>query len=475
MAAEERHVQLTEPYKIKDGNETELHPLSAQPASPIRHIAWSARILAATRAEETERTTSPPLVVDPLAANLAYPNHSHSGSGSSSGDGNDEYGSRRMWLHHTHFHFRRIKDREDSAEVARLQAEAVELNRDKAERPDTLIRCRYIDQLLAAVEAPASAAPSQQQQQPDQPTHFQQLVLLGAGLDTRAYRCDCLAGVRVYEVDRAEVFTYKRAILQQSKADFKAASVEYIVGELTKAVDGGESVTGTAGAHSGGGGQKGKRREKAEEKLDLTKARDRRALQVIQQKRSKQQHAAQSAASHHADTSSLSPATAASTTAAVELSVAPAWSTALLASSTFDASLPTIWILEGLCMYLTPAQLSSLLCTAASLCPPSSILCFDHVTAKLGRWHRLFSSALSRADCVRLVESACAPNGGWRVGERRGQEVRAGYEVGDGVVGIGRDELSYGRYCRDVLVVEAGNGQRVVAQSYIVTAVRQPH
>lgn len=74
---------------------------------------------------------------------------------------------------------------------------------------------------------------------------------------------------------------------------------------------------------------------------------------------------------------------------------------------------------------------------------------------------------------MRLVESACVSKDGWRVGERRGGEVRVGYEVGDGVIGIGREELSYGRYLRDVSVVEAGNGRRVEVQSYIVTAVRQ--
>ena len=456
--------------KMEGTTDTDHPSTSAHPAAaPIRHIAWSARILAATRAEESERTVSPPLVVDPLAARLAHPNNS-----TSSSDSTDEYGDRRMWLHHTHFHFRRIKDKADPAEVARLQAEADELNRDKAERPDTLIRCRYIDQLVAATIAAsearrAAAAESEQ----DQPAPFRQLVLLGAGLDTRAYRCECLAGVRVYEVDRAEVLAYKQAVLQQSSASLKAPSVEHIVGELSMAVEGVEAVVSDTGAYTGKvGAKKGKRREKAAEELDLSKARDRRALQAIELKRSKQQHAETKPASQAVDISQQ-PATSLSS-AAIDTLSAPAWSTALLASSTFDSSLPTIWVLEGLCMYLTPSQLSSLLRTAASLCPPSSVLCFDHVTAKLGRWHRLFSSALSREDCVRLVESACLPSGGWRVGERRGREVRVGYEAGDGVVGIGRDELSYGRYLRDALAVEAGNGRQIEVQSYIVTAVRQP-
>ena len=464
MAALQPSLHSTDQAKTEASIDAQQSSSSALPAaSPIRHIAWSARILAATRAEETERTTSPPLVVDPLAVHLAYPHNS--------GDGSDEYGARRMWLHHTHFHFRRIQDRADEAEVARLRAEADELNQDKAERPDTLIRCRYIDQLIAATVAPPTTG-----QQPNAAPGFSQLVLLGAGLDTRAYRCDCLAGVRVYEVDRAEVLAYKQAVLQQCKAELKAASVEYVVGELSKTAGTEQAEASDTYAHGQRVGNKGKRREKAEEKLDLSKARDRRALQVIQRKRSKQHDAAaQSVVSQAADSSQPQPQplTSASSTS-LDTSSAPAWTTALLASATFDPTVPTIWVLEGLCMYLTPAQMSSLLRTAASLCPLSSILCFDHVTAKLGRWHRLFSSALSRADSVRLVESACLPKGGWCVGERRGREVRAGYEAGDGVVGISRDELSYGRYLRDVLAVETGQGRRVEVQSYIVTAVRQP-
>ena len=457
----EESPQSSEQATSNTTSRTEHSAISAEPAAaPIRHIAWSARILAATRAEETGRTASPPLVVDPLAARLAHPDSDSSPTLSSGSGSSDEYGSRRMWLHHTHFHFRRIQDSTDAAEVARLRAEADELNRDKAERPDTLIRARYIDQLIAATFAPSTV------QQPDAP-HFRQLVLLGAGLDTRAYRCECLAGVRVYEVDRAEVLTYKQAILQQAKAELKAASVEYIVGELRTA---GEGETADAAVHR----KKGRKREKAEAELDLSKARDRRALQVIQQKRSKQQQtAAQAAAPPTTEDRQLQDhSTTPAPSASIDTPSAPAWSAALQASGTFDPSQPTVWVAEGLCMYLTFSQLSSLLRTAASLCPPPSLLCFDHVTAKLGRWHRLFSSALSRADCVRLVESACLPNGGWRVGERRGREIRVGFETGDGVVGIGRDELSYGRYLRDTLIEQAGNGRSVEVQSYIVTAVR---
>ena len=456
------------------------------PAPLIRHIAWSARILAATRAEETQRTASPPLVIDPLAHILAYPDGDSRASDSSSSispTSDAEYNSRRMWLHHTHFHFRRVRDKRDLAEVERLRVEADAINREAAERPDTLIRCRYIDQCIAAEAVTVAAAPAVSTEAAARSASpaFKQLVLLGAGLDTRAYRCAALAGVRVYEVDRAEVLAYKQSVLQRNevKAELKAQSVEYIVGELTQASTNPavEKPTNTMGKKGVSRTAK-KKREKAESELDLTKARDRRALQAIQLKRSKQQQQ-RHIHSPAVDPCQPQPYSAESSTSASTSSSAvlpptpapvpiPAWSTALLASPTFDPSLPTCWVLEGLCMYLTPTQLEALLSTAASLCSSPSLLCFDHVTSRLGRWHRLFSSSFSRDECVRLVEQS-----GWRVGQRRDREERrglVGYEAGDGVVGIGRSELSYGRYLRDVLVVQDGNGRQVEVQSYIVTA-----
>ncbi|WP_237331238.1 SAM-dependent methyltransferase [Streptomyces mexicanus] len=45
-----------------------------------------------------------------------------------------------------------------------------------------------------------------------------QVVLLGAGLDARAYRLDWPPGVTVYEVDTAEVLAFKQAVLDRADA-----------------------------------------------------------------------------------------------------------------------------------------------------------------------------------------------------------------------------------------------------------------
>lgn len=50
-----------------------------------------------------------------------------------------------------------------------------------------------------------------------------QIVLLGAGLDSRAYRLDWPPGCVVFEIDRDEVLTFKRAVLDGLSAAPKAA------------------------------------------------------------------------------------------------------------------------------------------------------------------------------------------------------------------------------------------------------------
>ena len=57
-----------------------------------------------------------------------------------------------------------------------------------------------------------------------------QIVLLGAGFDTRAYRLPLPAGVRIIELDRAELLAEKEAVLQQHLAqpqcDRRAAAAD---------------------------------------------------------------------------------------------------------------------------------------------------------------------------------------------------------------------------------------------------------
>ncbi|MFF4244746.1 class I SAM-dependent methyltransferase [Streptomyces sp. NPDC001822] len=54
---------------------------------------------------------------------------------------------------------------------------------------------------------------------------IRQVVLFGAGLDTRAYRLDLPSGSVVYEIDRAGVLAFKREVLDGTSARPKAARV----------------------------------------------------------------------------------------------------------------------------------------------------------------------------------------------------------------------------------------------------------
>lgn len=76
--------------------------------------------------------------------------------------------------------------------------------RTRPPSPRIAIRTRYFDDFAAAACRGAAGA--------------KQLVILGAGMDTRAYRLAALDGVVVYEVDVAEVLELKEALLAAAKA-----------------------------------------------------------------------------------------------------------------------------------------------------------------------------------------------------------------------------------------------------------------
>lgn len=54
---------------------------------------------------------------------------------------------------------------------------------------------------------------------------IRQVVLVAAGLDTRAFRLDWPAGTRVFEIDQPEVFAYKDAVLDELAARPRADRV----------------------------------------------------------------------------------------------------------------------------------------------------------------------------------------------------------------------------------------------------------
>uniref|UniRef100_A0A7S4SW59 S-adenosyl-L-methionine-dependent methyltransferase n=1 Tax=Alexandrium monilatum TaxID=311494 RepID=A0A7S4SW59_9DINO len=85
------------------------------------------------------------------------------------------------------------------------------------------LRTRWIDDRICAE---AEAAPDLQ------------LVIVGAGLDTRAYRLEGLRGKKVFEVDFAEVLEAKRTILSEGRASAEPLACRATVGTDLSSGDG---------------------------------------------------------------------------------------------------------------------------------------------------------------------------------------------------------------------------------------------
>lgn len=108
-----------------------------------------------------------------------------------------------------------VEETEDQQQQ-RLAAAAVELSRLKsqwASAPDTLIRCRFIDDaIISALSGGASSFSPYLNVGDTTEIPFCQVVFLGAGLDLRALRLPCLAreSVTVFECDYEEILEFKR-------------------------------------------------------------------------------------------------------------------------------------------------------------------------------------------------------------------------------------------------------------------------
>jgi len=75
--------------------------------------------------------------------------------------------------------------------------------RVEADNPFYGIRTRFFDDFLLRVVSDSC---------------IRQVVLVAAGLDTRTFRLNWPAGMKVYEIDRAQVFSYKETILEKEVA-----------------------------------------------------------------------------------------------------------------------------------------------------------------------------------------------------------------------------------------------------------------
>lgn len=152
-----RHDQLQTAAALTDN----MDPVSLDSSHPI---SYTARIVAAKRA--IEQRHSSPLFHDPYAAALA---------------GDEVQALLARWQ-------------------AVAQAQALPLEQVIAKRTRYIaVRTRFIDDLLTAALSDAL---------------YKQVVILGAGLDSRAYRFPWSPGTTLYEVDSPEVLLYKTQVLQ---------------------------------------------------------------------------------------------------------------------------------------------------------------------------------------------------------------------------------------------------------------------
>ena len=165
--------------------------------TPHNAILHSSLLTAAIRRDETDRTDiddCDKLVYDMYASELA--------------------GSTQ---HHTHF-IHRYNNILSGDELAQLQWEVLY---DRQSRPEVLIRCKYMDEWLSST---VHQLYTQSQQ-------YIQVLLVGCGMDSRAYRLECMRYCNVYEVDHTVIIDYKSNIL--SKYQCVANSVNRMGCDIT--------------------------------------------------------------------------------------------------------------------------------------------------------------------------------------------------------------------------------------------------
>src|SRR5262245_49330021 len=87
-------------------------------------------------------------------------------------------------------------------------------------RTSAIARTAYLDDAVRAAVA----------------ARTRQLVVLGAGFDSRAHRLPELAGTRVFEVDRAETQAVKRARLADRRDEVRYVPVDFLRDDVASAL-----------------------------------------------------------------------------------------------------------------------------------------------------------------------------------------------------------------------------------------------
>mmetsp|Transcript_12913 Transcript_12913/g.35180 ORF Transcript_12913/g.35180 Transcript_12913/m.35180 type:complete len:389 (-) Transcript_12913:111-1277(-) len=163
-------------------------------------VSYSSRIIAALRALETRKGEGHALIWDPFAEKLAGPQAMAEVLGRrQAGDSSREGSAGTPSINRLILRTLLI---DDFVRLA-VRAEMSEQERSRA------LRCPMLRQLTDWLCAQGTAC--------------KQVVLLGAGMDTRAWRLHLPGGVHWWEVDVAEVLEAKRAIMRRAGASFSSA------------------------------------------------------------------------------------------------------------------------------------------------------------------------------------------------------------------------------------------------------------
>ena len=329
-------------------------------------VAMSSRMVACDRAIESMRHEADRLFYDPLAAALAGPELMEKA------------------LHRHREVEERMKRPNTTADAAPATSTAgpaggrrMGPETNPLLTPRVAIRTRFFDDFIAFI--------AQQH-----PVHLRQLMLLGCGMDSRAYRLGCLESrgqvhCVVYELDAADVLQYKNSTIQSMNdvAEIKCRR------RITVPVD----------IHS----------------PDFTTVTP------------------EVAAEPDSDVEPFTSTKASQPTPTVQLSP---WSMSLLSHSSFEPHIPSVWLLEGNLMYLSPAQQLAVLHNISYLSCVGSFLAFSHINARAlmnvqrtgSNWGMLQSTFQSCLDQPFLDEMEA---GGWEVMK---------------CTQLGAEDASYGRW-----------------------------
>jgi O-methyltransferase involved in polyketide biosynthesis len=329
-----------------------------------RSILWSARILAGFRAYESKNPNNP-LISDPYAELLAA-----------------------MKAKHTSIDYSQFQDEDN----------------ERKERPIHLIRTKAIDGIIqSSIEQWATNHTHNSNDSNDNKTDsLGQLVLLGSGLDSRAYRLNCLSNIKVFEIDYPTMLQYKEEKLKQYKPLCFNQTVHYISSSL---------VSSHSSTHTNN-----KPQFPSYGSIDPQVSR--REWRVKRAKFMQQQREENPISSEVKEAESSCD-----------------WADLLLLRG-FDSSLPTLFVAEGVLMYLTAPQVSSILSRCSSLSQhASSQFIADFVNnaclASGLSWYRLFKS--SADDNQEIIQVFAQHH--WLSTHKQIKRI-----------GPGQNEINYGRF-----------------------------